>query len=119
MTISPVQVTLTVGKTVQLAASPGAKQWTSSNPAVATVSSGGLVTANAPGTVTIKAQKGNQKATATIVVQAVAPTPEPTPQPLSTSGMSSPEGTEVPPASQIVDGQLKVWALGPPASLTG
>lgn len=53
LTISPDQVTISVGSTVQLTANAGAGsgqlQWSSSIPQVATVSPTGLVTAFTPG----------------------------------------------------------------------
>ena len=77
--INPASVTLTaIGETVQLNAIvkdakdqnvPGAiVRWQNNNPAVADVSSSGLVTARADGTATITATSGDKTATATITV---------------------------------------------------
>lgn len=80
MTVTPSTGTLRVGETLQLRASaPGAK-WSSSAPAVATVSASGIVTACGPGTVAITAKKGSQQPRATLIVQA-APVPDPMPPP--------------------------------------
>jgi uncharacterized protein YjdB len=76
MTISPSQVTVAVGSTVQLAANAGSGQlgqiqWASSNTSIATVSATGLVTAFAPGTATISARllsDTTQQATASVLV---------------------------------------------------
>ena len=76
LTLSPSQVTVAVGTTVQLAASAGSGQlgqiqWGSSNTAVATVSATGLVTAFAPGTATITARllsDTTQQASASVLV---------------------------------------------------
>ncbi len=65
VTITPVSKTLKIGETVQLSGAvtpstaPQGLIWNSSNPSVATVSSGGLVTAFATGTTTITAQSKN------------------------------------------------------------
>ena len=77
--ITPSSETLVaIGETVQLRATvkdekaqtvPGASvTWQSSNPAVASVSSLGLVTARGSGTVTITATSGSRTATATITI---------------------------------------------------
>jgi uncharacterized protein YjdB len=79
--VSPATATVLAGNTVQLAATPKAADgdplagrtvtWTSSNPAVATVNSSGLVTAVAAGTVTITATCEGKSGTATITVTTV------------------------------------------------
>jgi uncharacterized protein YjdB len=78
------QVQLTATVTVQNGASQGVS-WSSGNGAVATVASGGMVTAVAAGTATITATSTadpTRTATATVVVSpAPAPTPAPTPTP--------------------------------------
>ena len=59
LTISPNDVTISVGRNVQLATNAGSSaqlQWTSSNNSVATVSSSGLVTAFSPGATLIVAR---------------------------------------------------------------
>lgn len=79
LTVSPSSSTLLVGQTVQLAASAtydikpssdvtSSTTWTSSDTTKATVSSTGLVTAIAPGTVTITGTYGGFTATSTITI---------------------------------------------------
>ncbi len=80
LTIAPSRVTVAVGDAVQLRATPKTQNgqtlpgrpvsWASTNPAVATVSETGLVTAGAPGSVTITASSADTSATATITVVA-------------------------------------------------
>jgi uncharacterized protein YjdB len=80
--VSPGQVSINVGRTTQLTASPTDGQgnpltgrpvsFTSSNTGVATVSSGGLVTGIAPGSATIAATSEGKSGTASVTV-----TPEP------------------------------------------
>ncbi|HEX9729229.1 MAG TPA: Ig-like domain-containing protein [Gemmatimonadales bacterium] len=80
VTLSPATVTVAVGATVQLGArlvdADGSLQngvgieWTSSVPAAATVSSGGLVTGIGGGTVTITATVGSASGQASVVVGA-------------------------------------------------
>lgn len=79
--IQPNATTLNQGATFQLRAAvlnplgfelPNRKvTWTSSNPAIASVSDTGLATAVAPGTVTITAKSGAALGTATITVNGV------------------------------------------------
>lgn len=78
--IQPTSLTLTVGGTGALSATPRdaagtvltgrAVTWTSNLDPIATVSSSGVVTARSPGTVTITATSEGKSATATVVVQA-------------------------------------------------
>lgn len=86
VTATPATSTLGTGQTVQLTATPrdGAnasiagcvpRAWTSLTPNVASVDSGGLVTALAIGTATIRATAGGQVADVTVLVAAVAPDP--------------------------------------------
>jgi trimeric autotransporter adhesin len=87
VTISPTSATLQVGGTRQFTATAHAADgtplpdrpitWTSSAPAVATVSATGLVTAVAPGQATITASAEGQSATASVTVEAPPP-PRPT-----------------------------------------
>jgi serine/threonine protein kinase len=80
LTIAPARVTIAVGDAVQLRATPKTRQgqtlpgrpvsWASTNPDIALVSETGLVTAMAPGTVTITASSADTSATATITVVA-------------------------------------------------
>lgn len=82
---SPASANLQVGATQQLSASARDASgnaisgktftWSSSNTAIATVSSSGLVTAVAAGTVTIKATVDGRSGTSTITVTAVASSP--------------------------------------------
>jgi len=81
--VSPTAATLIVGETVQLAAQPRdgsgrplagrAVTWASNRPAVATVTSTGVVAAVSPGTASIMASSEGHSGAATIVVQ--SPTP--------------------------------------------
>jgi len=89
VTVSPASVSLVVGKTTTLKAtikpaiaSDQAVTWTSSKPAVATVSSKGVVTAKAAGTasITVKTADGGKTAKCTVTVKA-APKPPPKPKP--------------------------------------
>lgn len=74
VTVSPTSSSLLVGQTVTLTASvsggygSATVAWTSSNPAVATVSDAGVVTAKAPGTAKITAASGGLSATADVTV---------------------------------------------------
>jgi uncharacterized protein YjdB len=75
LTISPSEVTITVGSTTQLSTNAGAQssqlQWFSSNSAIATVTNTGLVTAFSPGTATITARftsDTNKSASASVIV---------------------------------------------------
>jgi len=78
VTVAPTTTTLSVGDSTTLTATAkdasgnviaGAPvTWSSDNPAAATVSSSGVVTAVGIGTATITAQSGNAKGTATILV---------------------------------------------------
>ncbi len=82
VSISPSTATIAAGKTTQLSATLldsvgnvlGGRTvtWTSSNSAVASVSSSGLVTGVAGGTATISAASGGQQGTATVTVNAVS-----------------------------------------------
>lgn len=81
MTVSPSQANVNVGQTVSLQASNGGVKWSSKHPAIATVSSTGVVRGVAPGVATIVARKGSQQASAQITVVAVAPPPDPDPVP--------------------------------------
>ncbi|MGH7498275.1 MAG: Ig-like domain-containing protein, partial [Gemmatimonadales bacterium] len=96
ISVSPSSASLTTGQTKQLGATvldaAGAVlsgqtiAWSSANTAAATVSSSGLVTAVAPGTVNITASTGGKDAQSAITVADPAPTPTPpTPTPPSSS----------------------------------
>lgn len=99
--VTPSSAAAVVGEQVQLSATVtvqnGASQavsWSSGNTAVATVGSGGMVTAVAAGTATITVASTadpSRTATATVVVSpAPAPTPSPTPTPQVTGVSVSP-----------------------------
>ena len=85
VTVSPSTATITVGATQQLAATTKDSAgtiltgrvvtWGSSNTAVATVTSSGLVTGVASGSATMTATSEGKSATAAITVQAVPPPP--------------------------------------------
>lgn len=89
VTITPANTSMAVGATLQLTATaynasgglkPGAKYyWSSTNPAVATVTSAGLVKGAAAGTATIKAvsQQTNVTGTASVTVTSTTPPPPP------------------------------------------
>jgi hypothetical protein len=84
VTVSPTSASLAVGGTRQFSASARDASgnaisgktftWSSSNTAVATVSASGLVTARAAGTASIRAVTDGKTGTATVTVQAQAPT---------------------------------------------
>ena len=87
MSISPGSATLKKGNALQLAATgtysdhsttnlTAASQWSSLSPAIATVSSSGLIFAVAPGTATIRAASSNLNATASITVPQPVPVSE-------------------------------------------
>ncbi|HEV8263322.1 MAG TPA: Ig-like domain-containing protein, partial [Gemmatimonadales bacterium] len=81
VTVSPAAASVTVGQTVQLAATPKDASgnplsgrvvtWATSNAAVATVSGSGLVTGGAAGTATITASSEGKNGTAAITVTVV------------------------------------------------
>jgi parallel beta-helix repeat protein len=72
LTITPSSATLKPGETVQLTASNPQASWSSANPAIATVTSAGFVTAmSQAGETTIKAQYKGDKGSASITVEAV------------------------------------------------
>jgi uncharacterized protein YjdB len=85
VSVSPVSSTVSVGSTVQFSAttrdagntvlSGRVVSWTSGNPAVATVSASGLVTAVAAGTAAILATSEGQSGSGTLTVNAPAPVP--------------------------------------------
>jgi hypothetical protein len=83
--ISPPTEALTVGETEQLSAIASPSNvaatftWTSSDRAVATVTSAGLVTGVGPGSATIDASAGDVTGTAAITVAAAPPPPPPPP----------------------------------------
>lgn len=109
LTVTPASATLKVGESIQLVANPpSGVKWQSSNTDVATVSISGRVVAKAAGTVAIRAQKANQKTSATISVQVSEPSPTPIP-PISLP--PSPDGSELPPTSPIVDSAGGQWTI--------
>jgi uncharacterized protein YjdB len=85
ISVSPTTGTLQIGGTVQLSAvtrdannnvlTGRLISWSSANTTIATVSSAGLVTAVAAGTVAVTASSEGQSASATITVSAPAPVP--------------------------------------------
>lgn len=92
MIVTPNPASVKMGATVQLTSVAGSK-WISSNPSVATVSGSGVVKGVSAGSATITAKKGNQKASATITVEAAAPIPPTEPPPIELP----PEPTPTPP----------------------
>lgn len=132
--VSPGQVSINVGRTTQLTASPTDGQgnplsgrpvsFSSSNTAVATVSSGGLVTGIAPGSATITATSEGKSGTASVTV-----TPEPVASVSVTPATSSIiVGTTVQLSAvafngngQPLPGRLVTWSSGAPglASVSG
>lgn len=76
--VTPASVSITVGSTTTLGAEPRTASgspvsgktpsWTSSDPSVATVSTGGVVTGVAPGTTTVTATIDGQSGTASVTV---------------------------------------------------
>lgn len=91
VTVSPTTASVAAGSTVSLTAtvrdqngntmSSPAPSWTSSNTAVATVSSNGTVSGVSSGSATITASAGGRSASAAITVTSSTPTPTPTPPP--------------------------------------
>src|SRR5216683_3626 len=85
VTVSPATASIMVGQTVQLTATPRDASgnplsgrvitWASSSPTVATVNSGGLVTAPAVGTATITATSEGQSGASAITVTVPPPPP--------------------------------------------
>ena len=83
--VSPVTMTLTPGRTAQLAATPTSASgtvvtgepvaWTTSNASVATVSATGVVTGVAVGSTTVSATSGGVSGSSSITVSAAAPPP--------------------------------------------
>lgn len=73
--ISKKKVTTTIGKTITLkiTGTKKAPKWTSSNKAIASVTSKGKVYAKRPGTVTIKATIGKKKYTCALTIKAPNP----------------------------------------------
>jgi uncharacterized protein YjdB len=88
VSVSPASVSQPAGTTQQLAATlkdasgntltGRSVTWTSSNPAIATVSSGGRETSVTPGTTTITATSEGKSGTATVTVTTSSPPPPPT-----------------------------------------
>lgn len=114
MTIVPNTASLTVGQAVQFSTNVNGAKWSSSNPAIASVTSTGSVTAKAAGTVTIRAQKGPQKATATVSVTAAQPQPAPTPVP-TPPPTPDPVPVPPPPSTEVTSGTDALghqWAIG-------
>ncbi|MBI3131207.1 MAG: Ig domain-containing protein [Acidobacteria bacterium] len=86
LTLNPTSGALTVGQTLDITATANWSNgtatspydsscaWTSSNPGVASVNAGGVVSAVAAGTATITASAGGRSATCAITVTAPAPT---------------------------------------------
>ncbi|HEU5186841.1 MAG TPA: Ig-like domain-containing protein, partial [Gemmatimonadaceae bacterium] len=101
--VSPTTANVEVGQTVQLNAtlrdSVGNTltgrtiTWASTNPAVASVSSTGLVTGVAAGTTTVSATSENQSGTATVTVVEAPPPPPPPPPPPQTGLAAFPGAT--------------------------
>lgn len=116
MTVTPASATLSVGETVQLLASGPVQNWTSSNPAVATVSSSGLVTAITGGNVTITAKWKSQRGTSNVTVDAAPPPPPPSgrgPQP----GISAPLGAKFIAAGSSIQAAIDANPTGTAFSL--
>jgi hypothetical protein len=80
--ITPTSASLSVGESVQLEVDGGApNNWSSSDDGIATVSSGGIVTAVSEGTATITARVRNRSGTAIITVEASETPPGSPPAP--------------------------------------
>jgi parallel beta-helix repeat protein len=95
ITVTPSTATLEVGQTVKLTASMPGVSWLSANTAVATVTSGGVVTAVAPGSTIVTAKSKSSRGTSAITVNAPPPPPPPTEPPPT----EPPPATEPPPTS--------------------
>jgi parallel beta-helix repeat protein len=99
LSITPASATVDVGQSVRLSASAYGATWATSNPAVATVTQGGMVTGVSAGTATISAKFRNYRGYATVTVVAPPPPPLP-PDPLVVScpanlSAVSPDGSPV------------------------
>lgn len=102
VTLSGAQSSMQVGQSVQLSAtvrdannnaiSGASVSWSTSNSAVATVSSAGLVRAVAEGSATITASSGGKSASTSVRVETVTPPPTEPPPSGSTSWANEPAG---------------------------
>jgi uncharacterized protein YjdB len=87
VTVSPASATLAKGSSHQFSAtvkdangatiSEPSLTWTSSNPGVASVDAGGVVTAHEAGTATVTARSNNVSGTASVTIEATAAPPPP------------------------------------------
>ncbi|HEX4923810.1 MAG TPA: Ig-like domain-containing protein [Bdellovibrionales bacterium] len=102
ITVTPSSATLSVGQTLPLSASEPVSQWITSDPAVATVSASGVVTARGAGSVTITAKTKRRKGVFTGTVLAPTPVPEPTPTP-TPAPAPTPTPTPAPTPSPITE----------------
>ncbi len=102
LTVTPSSVTLQKGQTVQLQANKTGVKWSSSNVAIATVSTAGLVRAIALGKATIVARVKNEQASSAISV--VAPPPPPPPLTITCP-------TVQPVTAASSDGAVVTWPL--------
>jgi uncharacterized protein YjdB len=123
VTVSPASAPLRVGATVQLTATPrdaggtalpGRQvDWTSSAPTVATVNSGGLVTAVAPGSATITATSETKAGTSAITVTVVpvsTVTVTPAPASLLAGGTLQLTATPKDSAGNPLAGRVVTWS---------
>src|SRR6185437_8248036 len=111
VSVSPSSLSLTVGQTGTFTStardSTGGTltgrtaTWTSSNTGVATVSSGGVVTAVAAGTATITATVDGKSGTGSVSVAAPAPVTSPAPTPTSPAPSDPTSGSGVGPSSSL------------------
>jgi alpha-tubulin suppressor-like RCC1 family protein/uncharacterized protein YjdB len=132
VTVAPTPLALAVGESVQLTplvtnaqGSPVglAVGWASDNPAVAAVSSQGVVTASAPGTTTITATAGGKTGGATITVSAT-PVPvssvtiEPSSLSVAPGGSAQLAVTLRDAAGNVLPGRPVAWSSSSPSVAT-
>src|SRR6266571_2989223 len=131
VTVSPAAVSLTVGQTMQLAATPKdangtalsgrAVTWGTSNAAVATVSASGVVTGVAAGSATITATSEGQSGTAALTVTNVpvaSVTVSPTAASLTVGATTQLTATPKDANGTALSGRVVTWATSNAAAAT-
>jgi trimeric autotransporter adhesin len=129
VTVSPSSATVDVGSSISLTATPKnaggtplsgyTADWTSANPAVATVVDG-VVTGVSAGTVTISASAGGKTGTATIMVVVPVATVQVAPSPASVNigSFLSLSATPRDAAGNPLSGHLVAWSSSDPTIAT-
>jgi len=131
VTVSPATVSVFVGATTQLTATPKdavgnvlagrAVAWTSSNPAIATVSASGLVAGVAAGTVTITATSEGQSGMASVAVANVpvaSVTVSPTAPNVYVGGTVQLTATPKDASGNLLSGRIVTWTTSSSAVAT-